>query len=159
MSNNKRTIISVIRGVWIRILTIIIPFTFPAQITTFLHKLRGVKIGKGSKINRTVQIDDANPSLVEIGENVRGEDVFLIQSTQRNLEAYKIGVPVMNCPLKESKVIIKDGAHIGVGAIIMPGVIIGKGAVIGAGAVVTKEIPDHSVAVGAPAKVIKTFKK
>ena len=159
VSNNKRTIISVLRGIWIRVLTIIIPFTFPAQITTFLHKLRGVKIGKGSKINRTVQIDDANPSLVEIGANVWVTAGVIILCHQRNLEAYKIGVPVMNCPLKESKVIIKDGAHVGVGAIIMPGVIIGKGAVIGAGAVVTKEIPDYSVAVGAPAKVIKTFKK
>ena len=52
---------------------------------------------------------------------------------------------------------IQDGAHIGIGAIIMPGVTIGEGAVIGAGAVVTRDIPAYSVAVGAPAKVIKTF--
>lgn len=43
---------------------------------------------------------------------------------------------------------------IGYGAIIMPGVIIGKRCVIGAGAIVTRNIPDNSVAVGCPAKVI-----
>jgi len=37
------------------------------------------------------------------------------------------------------------------------GVKIGKGAVIGAGSIVTKDVPDYSLAVGVPAKVIKTF--
>ena len=159
VSNNKRTIKGVFKGIGIRLLTIIIPFTFPAQLTTFLHKLRGVRIGKGSKINRTVQIDDSNPNLVEIGENVWVTAGVIILWHQRNLSFYKVGIPVMNLPLKDSKVVIKDGAHIGVGAIIMPGVIIGKGSVIGAGAVVTKSIPDYSVAVGSPAKVIKSYKK
>lgn len=39
--------------------------------------------------------------------------------------------------------------------IILPGVTIGNNVVIGAGAVVSKNIPDNSVAVGIPAKVIK----
>ena len=39
---------------------------------------------------------------------------------------------------------------------IMPGVTIGDRVVIGAGAIVTKDIPSNSVAVGVPAKVIKT---
>lgn len=43
---------------------------------------------------------------------------------------------------------------IGYGAIIMPGVHIGKRCVIGAGAIVTKDIPDETVAVGCPARVI-----
>ena len=41
-------------------------------------------------------------------------------------------------------------------AMIMPGVTIGDRVVIGAGAIVTKDIPSNSVAVGVPAKVIKT---
>lgn len=44
---------------------------------------------------------------------------------------YQIGVPVMDLPLKYAPIIIEDGAHIGIGSIIMPGVTIGKGAVIG----------------------------
>ena len=158
MANNKRTLISVLKGIWIRLLTIIIPFTFPAQLTTFLHRLRGVKVGKGTKINRTVQIDDSNPNHVEIGKNVWVTAGVMILCHQRDLSYYEEGKPVMDCPLKTAKVIIKDGAHIGIGAIIMPGVTIGEGAVIGAGAVVIKDIPDCAVAVGVPAKVIKIFK-
>ena len=78
---------------------------------------------------------------------------------QRDLSFYEVGKPVMDCPLKTAKVTIKDGAHIGIGAIIMPGVTIGEGAVIGAGAIVTSDIPPYSLAVGIPARVIKTFKQ
>ena len=39
----------------------------------------------------------------------------------------------------------------------MPGVTIGEGAVIGAHSVVTHDVPPYCVAVGAPAKVIRTF--
>ena len=41
-------------------------------------------------------------------------------------------------------------------AVIMPGVEIGKNCIIGCGAVVTRSIPDDSVAVGVPARVIET---
>ena len=78
---------------------------------------------------------------------------------QRNLSQYEIDKPVMDCDLLYKPIHIKDGAHIGIGAIIMPGVTIGKGAVIGAGSVVTRDVPDYSVAVGVPAKVIKSFVK
>ena len=50
---------------------------------------------------------------------------------------------------------IGDDSWIGGGAIIMPGVNIGKRCVIGAGSVVTKDIPDDSLAIGNPAKVIR----
>ena len=46
-----------------------------------------------------------------------------------------------------------------IGAIILPGVSIGRNSVIGAGAIVTKDIPPFSVAVGNPARVIKTIAK
>jgi len=52
-------------------------------------------------------------------------------------------------------VLIHDQAWIGTGAIILYGVTLGKHCVIGANAVVTNDIPDYSVAVGVPAKVIK----
>lgn len=54
---------------------------------------------------------------------------------------------------------IQVGSHvfIGVNSIIMPGVTIGSNVVIGAGSVVTKDIPDHSVAIGVPAKVVSHF--
>ena len=157
MANNKRTVVSIIKGIFIRFLSIIIPFTFPVHITTFLHRLRGVKVGKGSKIARTAIIDDSNPNLVKIGRNVWVTAGVIILCHQRDLDYYEIDKAVMECPLKTSPVEIKDGAHIGVGAIIMPGVTIGEGSVIGAGSLVLKDIPPYSIAVGVPAKIIKTF--
>lgn len=54
---------------------------------------------------------------------------------------------------------IQVGSHvfIGVNSIIMPGVTIGSNVVIGAGSVVTKDIPNNSVAIGVPAKVVSSF--
>ena len=52
-------------------------------------------------------------------------------------------------------VTIGEDCWIGGGAIICPGVTIGNRCVIGAGSVVTKDIPDDSVAVGNPARVIR----
>lgn len=53
-------------------------------------------------------------------------------------------------------IVIGNDVYIGNNAMIMPGVTIGDRVVIGAGAIVTKDIPSNSVAVGVPAKVIKT---
>lgn len=55
-------------------------------------------------------------------------------------------------------VTIGNDCWIGGGAIILPGVSIGKNCIIGAGSVVTKDIPDDSMVVGNPAKVIKKLK-
>lgn len=147
----------VIKGIWVRLLSIAIPFTFPSQITVLFHKMRGVKIGKGSKINRTAIIDDAAPQLVRIGERVWVTAGVKILCHQRDLSHHALGKAVMDNKLTYEIVTICDGAHIGIGAIIMPGVTIGEGAVIGAGAVVTKDVPPYSVAVGVPARVISTF--
>lgn len=50
---------------------------------------------------------------------------------------------------------IGNDVWIGVGVIVLRGVKIGDGAIIGANAVVTKDIPEFSIAVGVPAKVIR----
>ena len=57
-----------------------------------------------------------------------------------------------------SPITINDNVWIGANAVIATGVTIGKHFVIGTGSVVTKDVPDYSVAVGNPAKVIKTLK-
>ena len=54
--------------------------------------------------------------------------------------------------------LVRKGASIGAGAVIVCGVTIGEGAMIGAGAVVTKDVPPNSLAVGNPARVIKKIK-
>jgi acetyltransferase-like isoleucine patch superfamily enzyme len=60
--------------------------------------------------------------------------------------------------LGQSKpIILEDDVWLGARVIVLKGVTIGQGAVIGAGSVVTRDIPPHSVAVGQPARVVKTF--
>jgi carbonic anhydrase/acetyltransferase-like protein (isoleucine patch superfamily) len=54
---------------------------------------------------------------------------------------------------------IGDGSLIGIQAVVLNGARIGKGCLVGAGALVTegKEFPDHSLIIGAPAKVVRTL--
>ena len=157
MANNKRTIKSILHGINTRICLGIARHLFPAQLRMPLYKATGMHIGKGTKIAATVDIDQSAPELITIGKNVWVTRGVMLLCHQRNLAQYEIDKPVMDCDLIYQPIHIKDGAHIGIGAIIMPGVTIGKGAVIGAGSVVTRDIPDYCVAVGVPAKVIKTF--
>lgn len=154
-----RSIGSIIKGIWTHSLSILTMFSFPYQVTVALHRLRGVKIGKQSHVARGVILDERNPELIEIGKGVAVTSGVMILCHQRDLSEYKPGMYAMHCPFKEGKVVVKDGAHLGIGSIIMPGVTIGEGAIIGAGSVVTRDIPPYCVAVGAPAKVIKTFEK
>lgn len=63
----------------------------------------------------------------------------------------------MDQPLICADVTIDEGCWIGEKVCILPGVHIGKKSIIGAGSVVTKSIPDYSIAVGNPAKVIKLY--
>ena len=58
-------------------------------------------------------------------------------------------------PRKVSNVIIKSGAAINPGVIIMAGVTVGEHSIISPRSVVTQDIPDYCVAVGNPARVIK----
>ncbi len=66
---------------------------------------------------------------------------------------------VMSQGIEARGITIEEGAWIGAGALILDGVTVGRGAVIGAGAVVTKDVPPHTVAVGVPAKVVKSIGK
>jgi carbonic anhydrase/acetyltransferase-like protein (isoleucine patch superfamily) len=54
-------------------------------------------------------------------------------------------------------VTVGDGAWLGQGVVVCPGVEIGRGAVVGAGSVVRHDVPAHTVAVGAPARVVRSF--
>jgi acetyltransferase-like isoleucine patch superfamily enzyme len=56
-------------------------------------------------------------------------------------------------------VAIGDGAWLGENVVVTPGVTIGRGAVIGANAVVLDDVPDRAIAVGVPARVVRTLNR
>ncbi len=153
----RRTLKSILKGIWTHTLSDIAMFTFPHQVTTTVHRLRGVKIGKNSRISRNVLLDDHNPELIEIGNGVYITYGVKIICHKRDMACYTPGINPKQWPFKTAKVVLKDNCHIGIGSIIMPGVTIGEGAIIGAGSLVTHDIPPFSVAVGVPAKVVKTY--
>jgi UDP-2-acetamido-3-amino-2,3-dideoxy-glucuronate N-acetyltransferase len=51
-------------------------------------------------------------------------------------------------------VLLKHGSSVGAAAIVLPGITLGKFALVGAGSVVTKNVPDHGLVVGNPARLI-----
>jgi len=60
-------------------------------------------------------------------------------------------------PSERTFVHIGAGTIIGMNTVVLPNVRIGKGCVIGAGSVVNRDVPDYSIAAGAPARVLSTF--
>jgi carbonic anhydrase/acetyltransferase-like protein (isoleucine patch superfamily) len=56
-----------------------------------------------------------------------------------------------------SSVVIGENTFLGFGAVVLPNVRIGRNCMIGAGSVVTRDIPDNSVAIGIPARVVETL--
>lgn len=56
-------------------------------------------------------------------------------------------------PAEFARTLVKQGASIGAGAVILPGLTIGEGAVVGAGAVVTRDVPAGATVVGNPASI------
>jgi acetyltransferase-like isoleucine patch superfamily enzyme len=50
--------------------------------------------------------------------------------------------------------LIRSGASLGAGSIILPGVTIGRFAMVAAGAVVTRDVPDHGLVAGNPARLV-----
>ena len=63
----------------------------------------------------------------------------------------------MNQELLMGRIHIGEGTWIGEKVVILPNVFVGKKCIIGAGAVVSKSVPDYSIVVGNPARVVKKY--
>ena len=155
----QRSMVYCIKAVWVRFLTTLAQLSILTPVRTQLHRMRGVHIGKGSKIGYGVYIDDKCPDKIIIGNNVWIAARCILLAHKRDISKYYYGDNMMDIPHIINSVIIEDGVNIGIGATIMPGVRIGKGAIIGAGSLVTKNIPPYTIAVGSPAKVIKEVER
>lgn len=114
----------------------------------------GVTIGEDCYIEKDT-LFGSEPYLIKLGNSVRiSSGVKFVTHDGGMWALRKKGI----CPDGDifGPIEVKDGTHIGWNAIIMPNVTIGSNCIIGCGAVVTKSIPDNSVAVGVPARVIET---
>jgi acetyltransferase-like isoleucine patch superfamily enzyme len=134
------------------------PFAWIYAITSD-HGREGVftpsiEIGDCCKIGRFCYITASNRLVLE-------ESVFIMESvliTDSSHGYLDITVPIVEQNLVQGgPIIIGRGSWIGTGARIMGTIRIGEHCVVGANAVVTKNVPDFSVVVGCPARVIKCY--
>ena len=115
-------------------------------------------IGSNVRFNFNCHIGCCNDIL--IGDNVLiGSNVLITDHCHGKNSLDDIdSAPEHRKLISKGPIIIEDNVWIGENVCIMPGTRIGKNSIIGALSVVTKDIPPYSVAVGTPAKVIKTLK-
>ncbi len=130
------------------------------SIWHFSHVLKGTRIGKKCKIGQNVVI---GPN-VTVGEGVKIQNNVSVYEGV-TLEDYVFCGPSMvftNVFNPRSEIprmnelrptLVKRGATLGANCTILCGTTIGYYALIGAGAVVTKDVPDHALVVGNPARV------
>ena len=112
-----------------------------------------LKIGSGSNLGHFNHIYSYKSN--EIGSNVLTADKVYISDCLHGYE--DVHAPIMFQEIKTlNPVSIGDNCWLGENVVVL-GVKIGKNCVIGANSVVTKDIPDFSVAVGSPARVIKKY--
>lgn len=140
-------------------------------IEAYSHLSEGCQIGKFCKIHRNVFID----TNVRIGDYVKIQNnnsiyegvtledgVFVATNVSFINDRYprsinSDGTLKTSRDWKREDTIVRKGASIGAGAVIMCGVEIGEGAMIGAGAVVTKNVPPYTLVYGNPAQIIRNI--
>jgi UDP-2-acetamido-3-amino-2,3-dideoxy-glucuronate N-acetyltransferase len=138
------------------------------RIWHFVQIREGVNIGENCIIGKDVYVDFD----VKIGHNVKIQNSALIYHGATLEDGVFIGPQVcltndrlpraitVDGQLKGNDdwvvgpTLIKYGASIGAGSLILPDVTVGRFALVGAGAVVTKNVPDHGLVVGNPARLV-----
>ncbi|TAE58515.1 MAG: acyltransferase [Nostocales cyanobacterium] len=96
----------------------------------------------------------AGPGNIRIGKQCMIASHSGIYANSHNFA--DTSIPIKDQGTTCQGIVIEDDCWLGHGVTVLDGVTIGKGSVIGAGAVVNRDIPPYSIAVGIPAKVIKS---
>ncbi len=119
------------------------------RVGAFVEIQKGARIGKRCKISSHSFICTG----VEIEDDVFiGHGVMFINDRHPRATGTD-GLPLADGEWRLEPTIVKRGASIGSGAVVMCGVIIGERAMVGAGALVTHSIQEHALVVGNPARV------
>lgn len=119
-------------------------------------------IGTGTNINGSAYIASGKNYPVRIGKYCAIAHNFRARPRNHNTNYVNLQDKFQNrhgFPSLESvkgAIVIGNNVWIADNVVVLSGVTIGDGAVVGAGAVVTKNVPPYCIAVGVPAKVIKT---
>lgn len=101
---------------------------------------------------------NVNLVILDCAKVTIGSNVFIAPNVGIYTAGHPLNVAQRNQGLEYAlPITIQDNVWIGAGAIILPGVTIGAGSVIGAGAVVLRDIPAAVLAVGNPARVIRSL--
>lgn len=117
------------------------------EIPTDLLVKRGLTVGDNFNRQQGCFIDPSHCFLITIGNNVT-------MSIRVTLLAHDASTKKLLGYTKIGQIRIDDNVFVGANTTILPNVKIGKNSIIGSGSLVTHDIPDNSVAVGVPAKVI-----
>ena len=111
---------------------------------------RGLVVGKNFTIMGGVIIDPSHCWHIKIGDNVTLAPRVHVLAHDASTKVFLDYIRVANTK-------IGNNVFVGAGTIVLPGVTIGNNVVVGAGSVVANDIPDGSVAVGNPARVVKSL--
>lgn len=162
--------ISVFGMIWFAIVTlyrrIIFNYAYKAYIFEPLYKKRlrpaiwrglGCEVGRNVHIGHQVRLDFGNSERIHVGDNVVISNGVTILCHKRDVSGYQQEDKATQLPFIYGDVRLESGCQIGLNATILPGVRVGRGAIIGSCSLVTKDIPDWSIAVGVPAKVVKSI--
>lgn len=131
-------------------------FSNAYELGALFRKYYGVKIGNNSRFTGSDVSFGSEPYLVEIGDNVTITHGVRFQTHDGGVGILRKEHPGMNV---FGRIKVGNNVFIGEEVMIMYGVTIGDNVVIGAKSLVTKDVPSNSVAVGIPAKVIKSLEE
>ncbi len=124
------------------------------QFTVFNTYGGYIKIGRNCTVNPFCVLYGHGG--LDIGDDVHIASKTTIIPANHGIE--NTDIPMWRQPETAKGIRIEDDVWIGTNVSIVDGVTSGKGVVIGAGSVVTENIPEYSIAVGIPAKIIRKRK-
>jgi acetyltransferase-like isoleucine patch superfamily enzyme len=138
------------------------------RVWHFAHIRYGAVVGDHCNIGHSVYIDSG----VVVGDNVKLQNrvslyrgvtledgVFVGPHVTFTNDKYPRAITTTGVAVSEEDwtpvpTLVRYGASIGAGAVILPGITVGQWAMVGAGALVTRDVPDHGLVTGVPARLV-----